>query len=271
MVRLDIKNFLCFFYKMKIASIDVGIKNLAICIFDICGQEYIIDKWLVINLANDECCNVCPEIAKYSKDDTYYCMKHAKKSEYKIPNINLLTLEKKTKKELMELCAQHNMTLTDKALKCEILIDIKKRFGDDYLTQIERIKAHTINLIDIGKNIKYKLDKLGSVVDTVIIENQIGPIANRMKCIQAMITQYYIDAGVENIEYISAVNKLSHFSSGPSEYKDRKKLAVSITKTLICDTEWVKFFACHKKKDDLGDCFLQGLWYIQKNNNCGHT
>ena len=89
-----------------------------------------------------------------------------------------------------------------------------------------------------------------------------------------MITQYYIDNGITDIEYISAVNKLSYFMSGPSEYKDRKKHAVTITRSLIKDAVWLDIFNKHKKKDDLGDCFLQGLWYLRKTNliiNCGDT
>ena len=36
----------------------------------------------------------------------------------------------------------------------------------------------------------------------VIIENQISPIANRMKTIQGMITQYFIMKNIYNVEYI---------------------------------------------------------------------
>ena len=58
---------------MKIASIDVGIKNLAICIFDISNELFNIDTWNVINLANEDKCSQCNEIAKYSKHDIFYC------------------------------------------------------------------------------------------------------------------------------------------------------------------------------------------------------
>ena len=52
----------------------------------------------------------------------------------------------------------------------------------------------------------------------VIIENQISPIANRMKSIQGMLTQYFITKDVPHIEYISAINKLSSLSDKPVEY-----------------------------------------------------
>jgi hypothetical protein len=27
--------------------------------------------------------------------------------------------------------------------------------------------------------------------------------------------------------------------------------------------KWIDFFHTHSKKDDLADCFLQGIWYIK--------
>lgn len=260
---------------MKIASIDVGIKNLAICIFDISNNSYIISDWKVINLSNEDSCHLCSELAKYSKDNIYYCQKHGKKSGIKIPPINLSTVEKKTKKCLLTLCSDNNIPLPTTLLKIDILDKIKGTYEIGYFSHVERIKAHSINLVDIGCALKSKLDTLEcDGIDKILIENQIGPLANRMKCLQAMITQYFIDNSVNDIEYISAINKLSYFMTGPSEYKDRKKLAVLITRSLIKDVIWQEFFNCHKKKDDLADCFLQGLWYLRKNNliiNCGDT
>lgn len=259
---------------MKIASIDVGIKNLAICIFDTSNNSFVITDWNVINLSNEVKCTLCNELAKYSKQEEYYCQKHAKKSGVKIPPINMLTVEKKTKKELIALCLNNKIALTGPTqLKSDIINRIKSTYETDYLVHVERIKAHSINLVDIGSALKTSLDKLERV-DKVLIENQIGPLANRMKCLQSMITQYYIDNGITDIEYISAVNKLSYFMSGPSEYKDRKKHAVTITRSLIKEAIWLDIFNKHKKKDDLGDCFLQGLWYLRKTNliiNCGDT
>ena len=260
---------------MKIASFDVGIKNLAICIFDISNNGFHIDAWNVINLANEDTCSQCNENAKFSKNTVHFCHKHAKKSDYKIPPVNLVTIDKKTKKDLLVICNDNQITIpSSKTLKSELLTIIKSNYKTNFLTQIERINANSINLVDIGTSLKQNLDGLNYYVNKVIIENQIGPLANRMKCIQAMITQYFIDNKIVDIEYISASNKLAAFMSGPSEYKDRKKHSIMITRSLIKDKKWLDFFNQHKKKDDLGDCFLQGVWYLRKNNlivNCGDT
>ena len=64
-----------------------------------------------------------------------------------------------------------------------------------------------VNLITIGRNLKKKFDSLlnGYNLDIVLIENQISPIANRMKTLQGMISQYFIMKDVKNIEfYISS-------------------------------------------------------------------
>ena len=39
---------------MFILSIDVGMKHLACCLFTIQNKEYLISKWCVIDLCNEE-------------------------------------------------------------------------------------------------------------------------------------------------------------------------------------------------------------------------
>ena len=124
-------------------------------------------------------------------------------------------------------------------------------------------------MIEVGRNIKYKLDPLFQDIDIVIIENQISPIASRMKTIQGMIAQYFIMKNDNTrIEFISATNKLKAFleESQSTKYSQRKKLSIEKCKELLENDKmnnWISFFQTHKKKDDLSDCFLQGIWYIK--------
>ena len=63
------------------------------------------------------------------------------------------------------------------------------------------------------------------------------------------------------------MRKLKEFlGKKKTTYDERKKESVKITKKLIINTNWNEHFEKHKKKDDLADSFLQGLWYI---NNSG--
>ena len=75
---------------MYILSIDVGIKNLAYCLFHLKSEtEYCIAKWNIIDLVSDQKMNCgvikkngerCQYQAKYCKNNEYYCKKHAKAS-----------------------------------------------------------------------------------------------------------------------------------------------------------------------------------------------
>ena len=85
---------------MYILSIDVGIKNLAYCLFHLKSEtEYCIAKWNIIDLVSDQKMNCgvikkngerCQYQAKYCKNNEYFCKKHAKASDtYLIANTEL--------------------------------------------------------------------------------------------------------------------------------------------------------------------------------------
>jgi hypothetical protein len=131
------------------------------------------------------------------------------------------------------------------------------------------VKTTDLSLIEIGINLKKTLDELyGDVyIDTVIIENQISPIANRMKTLQGMIAQYFIMKNTTDIHFISAANKLKEYVSKKTTYSERKKMGIEICEELLINNEQfgkhLDMFHTHKKKDDLADCFLQGIWYLR--------
>ena len=101
-------------------------------------------------------------------------------------------------------------------------------------------------------------------IDIVLIENQISPIANKMKTIQGMLAQYFIMNNVNIIDFVSSSNKLKDFTEGKTTYNERKKLGIKIMKEQLLNKriDLRKIFDKHKKKDDLADSYLQGLWYI---------
>jgi len=75
--------------------------------------------------------------------------------------------------------------------------------------------------------------------------------------------------GVPDIRFISAINKLKLFAKeeqGDEDcYADRKKRSIEITRELIVNVPLMSMkFEKHKKKDDLADCFLQGMWWLCK-------
>ena len=87
-----------------------------------------------------------------------------------------------------------------------------------------------------------------------------------MKCIQGMITQFFIEHGVYNIHFVSSSNKLKHFDVPKKTYKERKSSGITVMSDLLKQDKlkkWNTIFASHKKKDDLADSYLQGLWFVR--------
>jgi hypothetical protein len=83
------------------------------------------------------------------------------------------------------------------------------------------------------------------------------------------------DIFVDNIEFVSSINKLKDLKTneiegikggGKINYKDRKQLGIKkCTEIITTDyhfNDQIAFFDSHKKKDDLSDSFLQAMWYI---------
>ena len=133
------------------------------------------------------------------------------------------------------------------------------------------------NLFYYGNEGLYRPDK-------VVIENQISPIATRMKTVQGMVTQYFLMRGVPktSISYISATNKLKAWSAINADaeidtYDDRKKTGIACVRTMLSPMmplgnnlpitgmsdadiqRWKMAFESHKKKDDMADSLLQGI------------
>ena len=274
---------------MKILSIDVGIKNLAFCLFsnnDTTNNSYLIKKWNVVDLSTSEevvkkCCGKekkgpCLKPAKYSKNNQCFCIKHAKKEKYVLPSSDLKSsyINKQKLQKLIDIVAKYKIPgIAEKPKKSDLVSLIIDFAKENCYEELVKTSASDIDLITIGKNIKLKFDNLfleEANIDYVIIENQISPIANRMKTIQGQIVQYFIMSGINvaNIEFISASNKLKEFESDDkTEYKDRKKLGIAKTQEIVQHNEnfsnMLTYFNTHKKKDDLADSFLQGLWFIK--------
>jgi hypothetical protein len=270
---------------MKILSIDVGIKNLAFCLFEKPQNDhnFKITKWDIINLSEKEdtikCSfveknNICDKPAKFKKDDNCYCLKHSKKQILQIPTSEQKTtfINKQKLQKLYEIADSHTIKYEPKIKKVDLINLINDYINTNYFQTIESKKAAEVDLFNIGINIKTKFNKLfenEANIDYVIIENQISPIATRMKTIQGMIVQYFImsNLNVEHIEFISASNKLKEFDiKEKTKYSDRKKLGIEKCLEKITNDfrfkEHIDYFNKHKKKDDLSDSFLQGLWFL---------
>lgn len=310
---------------MKIISFDVGIKNMAYCIFLLEENEktqpFKVLDWNVVSLLEKEephvYCNshsikekpkkktkntqkienffidkceeitppkLCCRVGKFKKGNNVYCEKHSKtQTEWLLPDsrFSQKSLKKTKMDELIKLCLE--MKIENKGKKrADLLKSIEEVVSLRYLEPVIERKNKTAtetDLVSIGKKLKETFDKVlenHKDITHVLIENQISPLANRMKTIQGMLSQYFIMI-FENIsiEFISSANKLKIFSKENEPqteektqsqiYKGHKKDGVYYSNKVLEKNTWITKMSLEtKKKDDLADCFLQGLWYLLK-------
>uniref|UniRef100_A0A6C0D5Y4 Mitochondrial resolvase Ydc2 catalytic domain-containing protein n=1 Tax=viral metagenome TaxID=1070528 RepID=A0A6C0D5Y4_9ZZZZ len=303
----------------KLASFDIGIKNMAVCIFETPTTTGApsIQTWEILNLMNTEpstahTCNcplkqtkknapikLCNKKAKYSRPpEKTYCEKHATQStEYIIPDksISPATLKKHTYEELIPIAQKYkifenkdlgkiafektqpppSIPTTKKGL-LEIIIPFFEENTYKVLVDPKKKTANNTDLISIGKNMTRLLDEIpdmtNGTITHVILENQIGILANRMKTIQGMLAQYFIMRGRHDIhiEFVSSANKLKDLANTKeteNNYKQHKKDGIFFCKQFLEKNtdlgEWSHVLET-PKRDDLADCFLQGIWYLKR-------
>ena len=257
---------------MQLLSIDVGIKNLAYCLM---SKDAII-KWDVINLCGaDPLCTACKKPAKFIQAQAYFCLKHAKTSGLllPLPNISQKKIKKMKLVDLQKVISDYTIPVGDAIKKEDILKCIFTFLEQKMLTSVASAKANDMDLVQIGSAMRNAFDKELknhlSTITHIVIENQISPIANRMKTLQGMIAQYFIMHEKTQIAFVSAANKLKghqDIETDLTTYASRKKEGIKITLKLLNERyiEWEQHFTKHKKKDDLADAFLQGNWYLKK-------
>ena len=271
---------------MKILSFDVGINNLGYCIIECNNNILSLLDWNIIDISDKKtyCSNnnnniKCEIVANFKdSNNNYYCKKHSKNTKFLFPTSELTTtsLKSKSLNELLELAKKYDIEITNiknKLTKTNVLVQINNYKNQNMLINLKS-KKPKYSIINICKNINLYFNSIfKDDYDIILIENQIGPLAVKMKSIQGIITQYFIAKNNNNnIIYVSSINKINKFINDKTiklTYKERKKKAIEITENELNKNpnliRWLDFFYNNNKKDDLADCFLQGLWYCLEN------
>ena len=197
------------------------------------------------------------------------------------------TVKKATLPALKSLCSTHFIPFDTSSKKKDLVEKLLGFINAKCFKTVTKTDATKVDLATIARNLADKFDAIFndhfSSIDLVIIENQIGPLASKMKTIQGMLTQYFVMRQQNiKVEFISASNKLKTLTKETKNVSDetqtdwqaytkRKNLGKTTCENILRTTpefsKWLTFMSNHSKKDDLADCFLQGMWYINNKIN----
>ena len=248
-----------------------------------------------------DCERDCKFFCKINNQNYTYCAIHKKLHDEKINELSIPNLVEITPliTEDKKICEYVN-TRGNKCNKpakyctedCSIFLCsnhksmyIRDITNESKLQKIKKKNTKNTDLDTVKMNMWYKLDKIPNLleVDEVIIENQPSLRNPKMKSIAETLYNYFLCRGIidkertksniNKIRYISPSNKLKvdadntiQVLSGKEnkeKYKLTKSLGIKYTKQLLKDNnEQLEHLDKHKKKDDLADAYLQGLYYI---------
>ena len=121
------------------------------------------------------------------------------------------------------------------------------------------------------------VDKLKSLFDnervnptnvrTVVLEKQ--PSRNvKMRVVENTLDVFFTMLGVKKVVHYSAKNKLGTLGrtiKGSKNYTMRKRYAIHMCRSFLKQREYIcalEVYENHKKKDDLADCLLQCISFI---------
>jgi len=280
-----------------VLSFDVGIIHLSYCLLKKNDNKWDILEWNNIDLSqynNDYC--YCGNKASYyniiNNKLNNYCKIHAKnltidKKEFEdIFNTNCK--EFCCYKTKNDICNKKSKFCSDYNYYCNVHA---KQLYKNIIKNLElkEIKIKNIKHLvfdDVKYNLMIELDKKPQLLkaDYVVIENQPSFKNPRMKSIASTLYDYYLIRGIidknitnsniKQVKFISPSNKLKIINENDNNelikvknnesksYKLTKSLSIKYCNQLISHLDiWKTFFNNNKKKDDLADSFLQGVYF----------
>jgi hypothetical protein len=257
---------------MKLVSFDVGLRNLAYCILEGTNRSNIkIPSWDLIDVMaessghNKPICHKCKKPANWSQGTQFACTKHKTGTKtFTKTSLSKKTLEElKTESSLLKIVGTTKKALVD-GLYAYYSGHVWKRC-------IKSCKQGSV--VDLAKPIADSLEARREVwkdADLIVFEQQPD---KRMMAVQAMMHMWFVCQGFK-VKGVSAVHKLSNIitvEDSTKTYKGRKKTGILHAAELVPTVELKTYMMKHPKKDDLADCFLQGLWVLENMRSSFHN
>uniref|UniRef100_A0A6C0J654 Mitochondrial resolvase Ydc2 catalytic domain-containing protein n=1 Tax=viral metagenome TaxID=1070528 RepID=A0A6C0J654_9ZZZZ len=287
---------------MIVLSWDVGILNLAFCLIDYNTEtkQWKILDWNLINLTNRnqiKCfqCGCKPALYQETNNNRIYTCKNHKKNVNCTPptfedvciKIKAGTLCSFTSKKKCDKMIQYLFKNEYNYCNNHAKSEYKKLTNSYQLKEFKKKSVKSMDLEIIRLKLIRELDSRPNLLqaDIVLIENQPTLKNPRMKAISSTVYDFYLIRGIidkdrtnstiEKVKYMCPSNKLKLADDGDSQqlvklkgdeaktYKLTKSLGIKYCMEMIKNfPEWTDLINSFKKKDDLADAFLQGMYHI---------
>lgn len=250
---------------MKLVSFDVGLRNLAFCVIEGTTRSNLkITHWDLIDVMAESAghdspkCHKCKKPANWIRENVYSCGRHKGSDELK--PLTKTELNKRPIESMRALCRAAGLRgTTKKELVDEYYVYLKSK------TWIKCVKStKQVSVVDLAEPIAQCLETRRDIwrnADLIAFEQQPD---KRMLCVQGMMHMWFVSAGFR-CKGVSATHKLTNIvtvEDSTKTYKGRKKTGIVHAQQLVPE-RWKNYMMSHPKKDDLADCFLQGLWVLE--------
>jgi hypothetical protein len=245
---------------MKLVSFDVGLRNLAFCVMEGTTRANVsILSWDLIDVMAESAghdnikCFKCKKPANWTDTIQFACTLHRGKTGKGI-----------TKSELSKRTLESLRTEGDFRTKKEAVDALYKRYSANIWKRCVK-SSKQVSVVDLSAPIAKCLELRRDVwegADLIAFEQQPD---KRMLCVQAMLHMWFVCQGFK-CRGVSASHKLTNMitlEDSTKTYKGRKSTGIVHARELVPTPEWKAYMLKHPKKDDLADCFLQGLWVME--------
>lgn len=195
-------------------------------------------------------------------------------------------IENQNPNQIQTFFQTQNPEIKTKKACIEKIEQLKTTHFFQLIPQTKKQNASHTSMLVLCQSLYNKFNQLATQFENathVVIENQLGSNATRMMILQGMITMYFTaHLSKPVIAHVSSSHKLKYAVSiiphahqskerEKTTYKEHKQNAVLYCEQILemhnqSQTQMFKDLkknkADEKKRDDLADCFLQGLWYL---------